>query len=78
MPDKSDPLLDATRRLGGFVWTACESSVPINFLIGSVGLGLQTTPAEVRRLLRRAAVPHPSADLTERDHRRTQRQRSLE
>jgi hypothetical protein len=35
MPDKSDPLLDATRRLGGFVWTASESSVPINFLIGS-------------------------------------------
>jgi hypothetical protein len=33
-PDVSDPLRDATRRLGGFVWTACESSVPVNFLIG--------------------------------------------
>ncbi len=34
-PDVSDPLRDATRRLGGFVWTACESSTPVNFLIGS-------------------------------------------
>jgi hypothetical protein len=34
-PDTSDPLLAATLRLDGFVWTACSSSTPVNFLIGS-------------------------------------------
>lgn len=34
-PDVSDPLRAATLRLGGVIWTACESTMPINFLIGS-------------------------------------------
>lgn len=34
-PDVSDPMRDATYRLGGLVWTACESRRPVNFLIGS-------------------------------------------
>jgi hypothetical protein len=34
-PDVSDPMRDATYRLGGLVWTACESRQPVNFLIGS-------------------------------------------
>lgn len=33
-PDVSDPMREATLRLGGFVWTACVSSTPIDFLIG--------------------------------------------
>jgi hypothetical protein len=35
MPDISDPLRAATLRLNGFIWTACESSRTVNFLIGS-------------------------------------------
>ncbi len=35
MPDLSDPLIDATARLGGFRWTAGVSTVPIDFLIGT-------------------------------------------
>jgi hypothetical protein len=42
-PDLSDPLIAATARLGGFRWTACESTVPVNFLIG--------TPTEVAERL---------------------------
>jgi hypothetical protein len=34
-PDLSDPLVDAVARLGGFRWTACVSTNPVNFLIGS-------------------------------------------
>jgi len=34
-PDISDPLIAATLRLGGFRWTACESTTPIDFLIGT-------------------------------------------
>lgn len=34
-PDISDPLREATLRLGGFIWTACDSTTPVNFLIGS-------------------------------------------
>lgn len=33
-PDVSDPMREATLRLGGFIWTACVSSTPIDFLIG--------------------------------------------
>lgn len=42
-PDLSDPLVDATYRLEGFRWTACVSTTPINFLIG--------TPTEVAERL---------------------------
>jgi hypothetical protein len=34
-PDLSDPLVDAVVRLHGFRWTACVSTNPVNFLIGS-------------------------------------------
>lgn len=34
-PDLSDPLIAATLRQGGFRWTACVSTQPVNFLIGS-------------------------------------------
>lgn len=34
-PDFSDPMITETLRQGGFRWTACESSVPVDFLIGS-------------------------------------------
>ncbi len=43
MPDLSDPIMAACARLDGFRWTACESSVPVNFLIG--------TPTEVAERL---------------------------
>lgn len=33
-PDISDPLRAATERLNGFIWTACVSTTPIDFLIG--------------------------------------------
>jgi hypothetical protein len=33
-PDISDPMREATQRLGGLIWTACESDVPIDFLLG--------------------------------------------
>jgi hypothetical protein len=33
-PDISDPMRAAAHRLDGLVWTACESDVPIDFLIG--------------------------------------------
>ncbi len=44
-PDLSDPLVDATALLGigGFRWTACVSTRPVNFLIG--------TPTEVAERL---------------------------
>lgn len=34
-PDLSDPLVGAVARLQGFRWTACVSTNPVNFLIGS-------------------------------------------
>lgn len=34
-PDISDPLRAATLRLNGFIWTACVSTTPIDFCIGS-------------------------------------------
>lgn len=34
-PDLSDPLIAATQRNQGFRWTACVSTTPVNFLIGS-------------------------------------------
>ena len=34
-PDLSDPLIASTLRLGGFRWTACVSTTPIDFLIGT-------------------------------------------
>jgi hypothetical protein len=34
-PDLSDPLIEACERLGGFHWTACVSTKPVDFLIGS-------------------------------------------
>jgi hypothetical protein len=34
-PDLSDPLVDAIARQNGFRWTACVSTNPVNFLIGS-------------------------------------------
>lgn len=42
-PDLSDPLVAAIARLNGFRWTACVSTNPINFLIG--------TPTEVAERL---------------------------
>jgi HNH endonuclease len=42
-PDLSDPLRDATLRLGGVLWTACVSRRPVNFLLG--------TPTEVAERL---------------------------
>lgn len=33
-PDISDPLRAATERLNGFIWTACVSTTPVDFLIG--------------------------------------------
>lgn len=34
-PDVSDPMRDAVARLGGILWTASVSRVPVNFLLGS-------------------------------------------
>jgi hypothetical protein len=42
-PDISDPLIAATLRLDGFIWTACQSRTPIDFTIG--------TPQEVAERL---------------------------
>lgn len=42
-PDYSDPMINETLRLGGYRWTACKSSIPVDFLIG--------TPEEVAERL---------------------------
>ncbi len=77
-PDLSDPMIANTRALGGFHYTACDASIPVDFLIG--------TPAEVAerltevfrsggagvwKMTARRATTHAIADLDSRREHRT-------